>query len=78
MLVTDEGETPLAPGMCAGFHAGSGNAHHLVIREGEDVVYLEVGDRSGGDRVSYPDDDIEAATADDGTRRFTRKDGTPY
>lgn len=78
VLVTDEGETPLAPGMCAGFPAGGGNAHHLVNREGEGVVYLEVGDRSGGDRVSYPDDDIEAATAEDGTRRFTRKDGTPY
>lgn len=78
VLVTDDGETPLSPGMCAGFHAGRGTAHHLVNRDHEDVVYLEVGDRSGGDRVNYPDDDIEAATAEDGSRRFTRKDGTPY
>src|SRR3954451_6794686 len=48
-LVTDVGETPLAPGMCAGFKSGSGDAHHLVNRTGEDVVYLEVGDRSKGD-----------------------------
>ena len=29
-LVTDAGRTPLAPGMCAGFKGGSGDAHHLV------------------------------------------------
>src|SRR6059058_5318953 len=28
VLKTDAGETPLSPGMCAGFKAGSGNAHH--------------------------------------------------
>ncbi len=64
--------------MCAGFRAGSGDAHHLVNRGSEDVVYLEVGDRSAGDAVSYPDDDIAAGTTPDGRRTFTRKDGTPY
>ena len=29
-LMTNEGATPLSPGMCAGFKAGSGNAHQLV------------------------------------------------
>jgi uncharacterized cupin superfamily protein len=29
VLVTNAGETPLRPGMCAGFKAGSGDAHHL-------------------------------------------------
>lgn len=77
-LVTDAGETRLGPGMCAGFRAGSGNAHHLVNREREDVVYLEIGDRSGGDAVTYPDDDIVAATGADGARRFLHKDGRPY
>lgn len=76
-LYTDEGETRLAPGMCAGFRAGSGNAHHLVNRTSEDVVYLEVGDRTPGDRGMYPDDDIQAEMKEDGWR-FTRKDGTPY
>src|SRR5512147_2401135 len=28
-LYTDEGRTALSPGMCAGFKAGAGNAHHL-------------------------------------------------
>jgi uncharacterized cupin superfamily protein len=77
-LVTDSGETMLRPGMCAGFKAGSGDAHHLVNRGDSEVVYLEVGDRTLGDEVHYPDDDIVAIKTPDGTRKFTRKDGTPY
>jgi uncharacterized cupin superfamily protein len=77
-LVTDEGETVLDPGTCAGFQAGTGNAHHLVNRSMQDVVYLEVGDRSAGDSAIYPDDDLKADLGPDGRWRFTRKDGTPY
>jgi len=77
-LITDSGETILKPGMCAGFKAGSGDAHHLVNRSHKDVLYLEVGDRTLGDEVHYPDDDIVAVKTPDGTRKFTRKDGTPY
>jgi uncharacterized cupin superfamily protein len=76
-LVTDAGEMPLGPGMCAGFPAG-GPAHMLANRSGRDVVYLEVGDRTPADRVEYPDDDIAAALAPDGRWYFVRKDGTPY
>jgi uncharacterized cupin superfamily protein len=76
-LITDAGETALAPGMCAGFKAGTGNAHHLVNRSGEEVIYLEVGDRSPGDSASYPDDDLQA-TLVEGKWRFTHKDGAPY
>lgn len=39
-LCTNEGESKLAPGMCAGFKAGSGNAHRLVNPTNEVVVYL--------------------------------------
>lgn len=77
-LITDAGETELAPGMCAGFRSGTGNAHCLVNRTGEDVVYLEVGDRLPGDSATYPDDDIAAFAGDDGRYHFRRKDGTPY
>jgi uncharacterized cupin superfamily protein len=77
-LVTDAGETPLKPGMCAGFKAGTGDAHHLQNRTQKDVVILEVGDRSAGDSVSYPDDDVVAVYGPDGKWRYTRKDGTPY
>ena len=76
-LHSDEGRVRLAPGMCAGFRAGTGNGHHLINETAEDVVYLEVGDRLPGDEASYPDDDLEAALAD-GKWRFVHKDGTPY
>ena len=77
-LVTDEGATELAPGMCAGFQASSGNGHMIVNRTSEDAVYLEIGDRSMGDTVDYPDDDLVAAANTDGRRIFTHKDGTLY
>lgn len=76
-LHTDEGHTPLRPGMCAGFKAGTGNGHRLINNTAEDVVYLEVGDRTPGDEGSYPDDDIQAQLVN-GTWAFTHKDGTPY
>ena len=77
VLRTNAGETALAPGMCAGFKAGTGDAHHIVNRTREDVVYLEVGDRTPDDAGTYPDDDIQAVLVD-GKWRFTHKDGTPY
>lgn len=78
VLITDAGETELKPGMCAGFQAGTGDAHHLVNRTKQDVVFLEVGDRSAGDAVSYPDDDVMAVYGSDGKWKYSRKDGTPY
>jgi uncharacterized cupin superfamily protein len=78
VLLTDDGEEWLSPGMCAGFPAGTGNAHHLVNRTGDDVVLLEIGDRTPGDEATYPDDDIRAELVRDNLYRFTRKDGTPY
>ena len=76
-LVTESGETVLEAGMCAGFAAG-GEAHQLVNRTGEDVVYLEIGDRTPGDEGSYPRDDLKAVLGPDGKWLFTRKDGTAY
>ena len=76
-LVNNAGRTELKAGMCAGFKAGTGDAHRLVNETEEDVVYLELGDRSAGDAVDYPDDDIAVVTID-GQRRAAHKDGTPY
>ena len=76
-LHTDEARTRLSPGMCAGFKAGTGNAHRLINETDEEVVYLEVGDRTHGDEASYPDDDIKAQMLD-GRWAFTHKDGKPY
>ena len=77
VLITDAGETQLSPGMCAGFKAGTGNGHQLLNRTAEDVVYLEVGDRTAGDSAFYPDDDIQAVFMS-GAWQFAHKDGTPY
>ncbi|GAB3378932.1 cupin domain-containing protein [Lysobacter fragariae] len=76
-LVTDAGETLLQPGMCAGFAAGTGDAHHLVNRGATDVVYLEIGSRHAGEEVQYPDDDMAGRTVD-GRWRFFHLDGQPY
>jgi len=76
-LITDNAESQLQPGDCAGFPAG-GTAHQLVNRTGEDVLYLEIGDRTPGDTGEYPRDDIQAAQNPDGTWRFQHKNGTPY
>jgi len=76
-LFTDNGEMQLSAGMVAGF-AAMGTAHHLENRTGRDCVILEIGDRSRGDAVSYPADDIAAIMDADGTWRFARKNGTSY
>jgi uncharacterized cupin superfamily protein len=75
-LVLDSSVVQLRPGMCAGFPAG-GTAHRLINRTGEDAVILEIGDRSPGDEVSYPDDDLTAAF-ESGQWRFFQKNGAPY
>jgi uncharacterized cupin superfamily protein len=74
VLITDGGETELRAGMCAGFKAGVRDAHHLINRSDKDVVYLEIGDRSEGDEVFYPDDDLHLPA----TGLYTHKDGSPY
>ncbi len=76
-LYTDAGKQVLQPGMCAGFKAGTGDAHRLVNESANAVVYLEVGDRSAGDEAAYPDDDL-VAKLQAGQWTFEHKDGTPY
>ena len=76
-LETDEGPQELGPGMCAGFPAGTGNAHRFVNRGESDVLLLVVGDRSPGDDVTYPEVDMHLRWQPDG-RRFFHKDGSVY
>jgi len=76
-LVTDAGEQVIGPGICAGFPAGKPDGHLLVNRSKTVAVYLEVGDRSPGERVHYPDADLEGRSPHPVTRFFHR-DGTPY
>ena len=76
-LFTDDGRTMLRPGMVAGFPA-NGTAHHLENNSERDCVIIEIGDRSDGDMVSYPADDLQAVMGSDGRWRFAHKDRTPY
>lgn len=76
-LVLGEQEFSLSPGDCYGFKAGTGIAHQLVNRSTEMVTYLEVGDRTPGDEVEYPKDDL-AAKLLNGKWVLTHKDGRPY
>lgn len=76
-LHTNDGKTLLTPGMCAGFKAGSGDAHRLINETQSEVLYLEVGDRTAGDEASYPDDDIQAILVE-GKWMFMRKNGESY
>jgi len=76
-LVTNSGEQELEQGMCVGFRAGTGNAHHLVNRSSSDVLYLEIGDRTPGDSVDYPDDDLKLVMVE-GAWHVSHKDGAPY
>ncbi|MDP6120990.1 MAG: cupin domain-containing protein [Rhodospirillales bacterium] len=76
-LVTEAGEQTLTTGMAAGFPAGLADGHHLVNRGAGDLLYLEVGDRTAGDEVDYPDIDLKRGLLD-GKGRFVHDDGTPY
>jgi uncharacterized cupin superfamily protein len=77
-LETNAGTEVLQAGMCAGFPAGTGNAHRFVNRSSADVLLLVVGDRTAGDEVSYPEIDMQGRMGPDGKYSFTHKDGKPY
>ncbi len=74
----DDQEHLLKPGDCMGFKAGSGVAHQLVNRSAEVAIYLEIGDRTAGDEVEYPNDDLKAKQLPNGLWALTHKDGSPY
>jgi len=77
ILHSNAGRAQLSPGMCAGFKAGTGDGHCLINETKEDVIFLEIGDRTNGDEVSYPDDDL-AGRFINGVWVFSHKDGMPY
>ena len=77
-LETNAGAQTLGAGMCAGFPAGTGDAHRFVNKSGADVLLLVVGDRTGGDEITYPDIDMHAKLSADGKYVFTHKDGKAY
>jgi uncharacterized cupin superfamily protein len=77
VLVTDAGEQTLSAGACAGYPAGSRDAHHFINRSGKPATYLEIGSRIEGDNAFYPDDDI--MWCHDGNSAYAaHKDGRRY
>jgi uncharacterized cupin superfamily protein len=74
-LISDGGEQTLRPGDTAGFPAAAADGHHLVNKGSQEAVYLEIGSRSAGDVVTYPDIDLMYRKDD---RVFTNKRGENY
>ena len=76
-LITNDGEQTLKSGNCVGFPAGEANGHHLINKSNSIARYLEIGDRTSGDAVTYPDVDLVAKDSEAGWI-FTRKNGDRY
>ena len=77
VLETNGGVQTLTPGMCAGFPAGTGDAHRFINRSALDAMLLVIGDRSSGDEITYPDVDMHAVLGPDGRYKFSTKSGEP-
>ena len=77
VLETNEGAQTLTAGMCAGFPAGTGDAHRFINRSALDAMLLVIGDRSSGDEITYPDVDMHAVLGPDGRYKFSTKSGEP-
>ena len=77
VLVDDDGEHLMTPGMCAGFKANSGNGHCLKNLTDKPVVYLEVGTRSQDETAWYSDIDMKVSLVNR-VMTYTKKDGTLF
>jgi uncharacterized cupin superfamily protein len=76
VLVEDE-ETLLVAGDVACWPAGRPTGHRLDNRSDRPARYLVIGTRSRHDRIHYTDHDL-ITEKDGATRRYLRRDGTPY
>lgn len=77
VLRSGDSETLLTTGMCVGFAAG-GPPHQLINRSADEAVILETGDRTAGDVVQYPEDDLQAVMGEDKKWQYAHKDGTAW
>ena len=78
VLITNGGEQLMSAGMCVGFPANTGDAHHLVNRSDAAAVYLEIGSRIDADNGHYPDDDLCWVADGTGGVIGAHKNGAPY
>lgn len=78
-LILGDKEYMLQPGDCYGFKAGDGAVSHQLINKSSSLVkYIEIGDRTEGDNVEYPNDDLKARQLSKGEWELTHKDGRAY
>jgi uncharacterized cupin superfamily protein len=77
VLHTDAGETPMRPGDCAAFPAGSPDGHCFENRTAAEARFLVVGTRAPREIATYSDVDL-MAHLEGGEAHFTYKDGTPW
>jgi len=77
VLITDEGERILKPGMAAGFPAGEANGHYLVNRSGAPATYLEIGTRCKDEDATYSDIDLRGEKRDGKFLFFRKSSGEP-
>lgn len=70
-----EQEYRMQAGDCIGFAKGTGLGHQILNRSNAPLVYLEVGDRTPGDQVQYPEDDLQAIQQPDNSWLFLHKNG---
>lgn len=75
ILVQDEGETLMHPGDFAAFKAGDTNGHHLINRTDQEARFLVIGTKVKSDVCTYSDVDMKVVM-ENGTDKFTRRDGT--
>lgn len=75
-VVENDGGHAIGPGDACCWPAGVTNGHHVVNRSDAPCTYLVVGTRNASDRVHYSDID-KILIRENGTRRLTRRDGTP-
>ncbi|MEO7327139.1 MAG: cupin domain-containing protein [Minicystis sp.] len=78
VLISNAGEQVMRAGMCVGFPANTGDAHHLVNRGDSIAVYLEMGSRAEADNAYYPDDDLAWLPDGKGSATPGHKDGASY
>ncbi|WP_138470981.1 cupin domain-containing protein [Poseidonocella sp. HB161398] len=77
VMIDDTGEHAMAPGDCAAFPAGDPNGHCFENRSQEVARFLVIGSKSPRETGTYSDIDL-VVEIEDGSARFTRKDGRPY